>query len=123
MSTVEFQFRGDDARRDERFTLALAEAIGTVVERQGSPVRPIELLVTVRGHRVSVSTPSAPTGRPQSFAAWLRMRLDEHRLTKVALADRLGVSERTVRRWLAGDTEPRFQELLRISSLLGNPPV
>ncbi len=40
-----------------------------------------------------------------------------------ALADRLGVSERTVRRWLAGDTDPRFRELLRISSLLGNPPV
>jgi Helix-turn-helix len=122
MSGPEFPVPADDVSGDERLTAALAEAIGSVVEQQGSPNRPIELLVSVRGDQVSVSTAPAP-GNLQAFASWLRFRLDEQRLTKVVLADRLGVSERTVRRWLAGDTEPRFQELLRISSLLGNPPV
>jgi DNA-binding XRE family transcriptional regulator len=122
MSGPDFPVQDDAQSDDERLTSALAEAIGSVVERQGSPSRPIELLVTVRGNQVSVSATPAPA-RLQTFASWLKFRLDEQRLTKVALADRLGVSERTIRRWLAGETEPRFQELLRISSLLGNPPV
>ncbi len=124
MSSIQYQLAQDDApAEDEQLTNALAEAIGTVVEKQGSPHRPLDLLVTVRGDQVSVSAATAPGDRLESFASWLRYRLDEQRLSKVALADQLGVSERTVRRWLAGDTEPRFRELLRISSLLGNSPV
>lgn len=120
---LEFRVPDGEGPREERLTAALAQAIGAMIERHGSPTRRIELLVTLLGDQVSVSTLSAPGPSHESFASWLRSQLDERRLSKVALADRLGVSERTVRRWLAGDTEPRFQELVRISSLLGSPPV
>jgi DNA-binding XRE family transcriptional regulator len=123
MSRLEFRVPDGEGSRGERLTAALAKAIGAIIEQHGSPNPRMELLVTVRGDQVSVSMVSGPGPNTESFASWLRFQLEEQRLTKVALADRLGVSERTVRRWLAGDTEPRFQELLRISSLFGNPPV
>ena len=108
---------------EERLAAALAEAITSIVQERGSPGRSLDLVVSVRKDQVSVSPAPLSQQRPESFASWLRDRLGQAQLSKVALADQIGVSERTVRRWLAGDTEPRFQELLRLSSLFGNPPV
>jgi hypothetical protein len=123
MPRIGRRFAEGDPSTEEALTAALTEAIGTVVEQLGSPVRPIDLLVTVRSDRVSVSEAPARGAQPASFASWLKLRLEDRGLSKVGLAGRLGVSERTVRRWLAGQTEPRFQELVKISGLLGNSPV
>jgi transcriptional regulator with XRE-family HTH domain len=53
--------------------------------------------------------------------AQLRKLLAGHGLTRVALADKLGVDARTVRRWLAGTTPiPRAAEIA-ILSIIGRP--
>jgi DNA-binding XRE family transcriptional regulator len=58
----------------------------------------------------------------QSFAEWLSAALQGHRLTQEAAAEQLGVSVRTVSRWITGATEPGLQHLRRIEEAFGSPP-
>ncbi|MCR6485109.1 helix-turn-helix domain-containing protein [Amycolatopsis sp. OK19-0408] len=55
-----------------------------------------------------------------SFAEWLATALRERGITKEVAADRLGVSAKTVTRWLGGRTEPRLRDLRRIEDELGD---
>lgn len=57
-----------------------------------------------------------------SFAAWMAAVLKREGLTQEAAARQLGVSVRTVNRWVAGDTEPRLRELRRIREVFGEVP-
>jgi DNA-binding XRE family transcriptional regulator len=58
----------------------------------------------------------------QSFAQWLSAALEEHQLTQEAAALQLGVSVRTVGRWITGATQPGLQHLRRIEEAFGSPP-
>jgi hypothetical protein len=58
----------------------------------------------------------------QSFAQWLSAALQRHRLTQEAAALQLGVSVRTVSRWITGATQPGLQHLRRIEEAFGSPP-
>jgi DNA-binding XRE family transcriptional regulator len=58
-----------------------------------------------------------------SFAAWLTDALRREGLSQEAAARQLGVSVRTVSRWVRGQTEPRLRELRRIQELFGQPPL
>jgi transcriptional regulator with XRE-family HTH domain len=40
-----------------------------------------------------------------------------------AAARRLDVSAKTISRWVAGSTEPRLRDLLRIRDIFGEPPI
>ena len=40
-------------------------------------------------------------------------------LTQAELADRMGVHENTIRRWEAGDFEPRSNDLIKLCEILG----
>jgi hypothetical protein len=61
-------------------------------------------------------------GDPTSFADWMAGVLRREGLTMEAAARQLGVSVKTVSRWVGGTTEPRLRDLRRIRELFGEIP-
>jgi hypothetical protein len=68
---------------------------------------------------VSLGTP----GNPANFAAWMSTALRREGLTQEAAARLLGVSVKTVSRWVGGATEPRMRDLRRIQEVFGEVPL
>jgi len=71
--------------------------------------------------------PPHPAGRDairgaQSFAEWMAAALRRDGLTHEVAARRLGVSVKTVSRWVGGETEPRLRDLRRIHDVFGEVP-
>jgi Helix-turn-helix len=58
----------------------------------------------------------------ESFAEWMAGVLRREGLTMEAAARQLGVSVKTVSRWVGGTTEPRLRDLRRIRDLFGEIP-
>lgn len=66
----------------------------------------------------------AESGRhPESFAEWMSSALRREGLTQEAAARQLGVSVKTVSRWVGGATEPRMRDLRRIQEVFGEVPL
>jgi DNA-binding transcriptional regulator YiaG len=59
----------------------------------------------------------------ESFADWMAGVLRREGLTMEAAARQLGVSVKTVSRWVGGATEPRLRDLRRIRELFGEIPL
>jgi hypothetical protein len=57
-----------------------------------------------------------------SFAEWMAGVLAREGLTIESAARQLGVSVKTVSRWVGGSTEPRLRDLRRIHELFGEVP-
>lgn len=68
------------------------------------------------------SGPGGPLPEFGSFATWLADVLRKEGLSQEAAARQLGVSVRTVSRWVRGQTEPRLRDVRRISEVLGPVP-
>jgi DNA-binding XRE family transcriptional regulator len=64
-----------------------------------------------------------PPGQPESFAEWMSSALRREGLTQEAAARQLGVSVKTVSRWVGGATEPRMRDLRRIQEVFGEVPL
>ena len=60
--------------------------------------------------------------RAATFADWMGTALRREGLTQEAAARQLGVSVKTVGRWVGGETEPRLRDLRRIQDLFGELP-
>lgn len=58
----------------------------------------------------------------ESFAEWMAGVLRREGMTMEAAAKQLGVSVKTVSRWVGGATEPRLRDLRRIRELFGEIP-
>jgi DNA-binding XRE family transcriptional regulator len=70
------------------------------------------------------ATPPRRDGQPaETFAAWMASALRREGLTQEAAARQLGVSVKTVSRWVGGATEPRMRDLRRIQELFGEVPI
>jgi DNA-binding XRE family transcriptional regulator len=65
--------------------------------------------------------PNRPEHR--SFAEWLAGVLKREGLSQEAAARQLGVSVKTVSRWVGGETEPRLRDLRRIHQVFGEAPI
>lgn len=63
-----------------------------------------------------------PDGAP-TFADWMQDVLRTQGLTQEAAARQLGVSVKTVSRWVGGATEPRMRDLRRIQEVFGDVPL
>ena len=73
--------------------------------------------------RPPVAAPRPGTSaRPSTFADWMSTALRREGLTQEAAARQLGVSVKTVGRWVGGETEPRLRDLRRIQELFGELP-
>jgi hypothetical protein len=57
-----------------------------------------------------------------SFADWMASVLRREGMTMEVAARQLGVSVKTVSRWVGGTTEPRLRDLRRIRELFGDIP-
>jgi DNA-binding XRE family transcriptional regulator len=62
-------------------------------------------------------------GQPANFADWMSVALRREGLTQEAAARLLGVSVKTVSRWVGGATEPRLRDLRRIQEVFGETPL
>lgn len=88
----------------------------TEVIRQGQPA------TAAADHATSPD----PSGRPdasETFAKWMSSALRREGLTQEAAARQLGVSVKTVSRWVGGATEPRMRDLRRIQEVFGEVPL
>ncbi len=56
------------------------------------------------------------------FARWMSELIHSRKMSQEATARMLGVSLKTVNRWVNGRTEPRMRELRRIQEAFGVPP-
>jgi hypothetical protein len=66
---------------------------------------------------------SGIAGHPDTFAGWMSTALRREGLTQEAAARLLGVSVKTVSRWVGGATEPRMRDLRRIQEVFGEIPI
>jgi hypothetical protein len=69
-----------------------------------------------------VATMAPADAAAASFADWMAGVLRREGLTMEAAARQLGVSVKTVSRWVGGTTEPRLRDLRRIRELFGDLP-
>ncbi len=86
----------------------------------GAPDAPLRVAITVDGRQVDVRIED-PSAAPADFPSWFRATLEARGVTQGEASDLLDVSRRTVCRWLAGDTSPRFDELQRLERVFGRP--
>jgi len=87
---------------------APAAAAGASEPAEPAPAEPVAL--------------GAP-GQPETFAEWMSTALRREGLTQEAAARQLGVSVKTVSRWVGGATEPRMRDLRRIQEVFGQVPL
>jgi hypothetical protein len=83
-----------------------------------SLLRADELTAAQAGQR----PPEVAVSGSTSFADWMSGVLRREGLTMEAAARQLGVSVKTVSRWVGGTTEPRLRDLRRIRELFGEIP-
>ena len=110
----------------EEVAAAVEHAFDDALSRRSD--EPLEVRLRVLGERIEIEfqTPAAgnrvlsPTG---SFASWLSNQLKTRGLSQEAAVRRIGVSLKTVSRWVRGETEPRFRELSLINSAFGEQPL
>ncbi len=76
---------------------------------------------TVSTQPAGAGTAADGSGVP-TFAEWMGGVLRREGLTMEAAARQLGVSVKTVSRWVGGTTEPRLRDLRRIRELFGEIP-
>jgi hypothetical protein len=74
---------------------------------------------------VRMPTPATEPRSEQAttFADWMSDVLRREGLTQEAAARQLGVSVKTVSRWVGGETEPRLRDLRRIQERFGDLPL
>jgi Helix-turn-helix len=82
---------------------------------------PVAAAVTGTGSPGGAAAPD-PADVQASFAEWMSGVLRREGLTMEAAARQLGVSVKTVSRWVGGTTEPRLRDLRRIRELFGETP-
>lgn len=88
----------------------------TAAVRQGEPA-------TLAADHAATPDSSVRPDASETFAKWMSSALRREGLTQEAAARQLGVSVKTVSRWVGGATEPRMRDLRRIQEVFGEVPL
>jgi DNA-binding XRE family transcriptional regulator len=88
----------------------------TQAVRQGQPAAPA-------ADYAATPDPGVGADASETFAKWMSSALRREGLTQEAAARQLGVSVKTVSRWVGGATEPRMRDLRRIQEVFGEVPL
>ena len=87
----------------------------------------LNVLFRVRDDTVSMEVlglTTTPTAEDPPFARWMSGLIHSRAMSQEAAARMLGVSLKTVNRWVNGRTEPRMRELRRIKEVFRlSPPL
>lgn len=112
----------DDREAEKAIFRALLDAAGPTGMVQVScrryPNR-VEFDVVPSMAGAPAEPPPSPSVEAPSFGEWMAEALRSKGITREAAAERLGVSVKTVNRWVGGQTEPRLRELRRIQEHFG----
>ena len=85
---------------------------------------PAPVLPLARDHSPQAAEPGlVPEKHTASFAEWMSSALRREGMTQEAAARQLGVSVKTVSRWVGGATQPRMRDLKRIREVFGEVPL
>jgi DNA-binding XRE family transcriptional regulator len=95
---------------------------GLPAARPGAAASVVPVTDTSAGER-GAAVPLGQPGHPATFADWMSTALRREGLTQEAAARLLGVSVKTVSRWVGGTTEPRMRDLRRIQEVFGEVPL
>jgi DNA-binding XRE family transcriptional regulator len=100
----------------------------TVAAGHAPEPRPAEPAPPAVPAAAAAPSPAGPVklglpGHPATFAEWMSTALRREGLTQEAAARQLGVSVKTVSRWVGGATEPRMRDLRRIQEVFGQVPL
>ena len=88
------------------------------------PAGPLRAVPPASGERPAGPRSIIPGGQgAPTFADWMQDVLRTQGLTQEAAARQLGVSVKTVSRWVGGATEPRMRDLRRIQEVFGEVPL
>lgn len=89
-----------------------------------SPANPADLPAVKRAIQAPEARAAGQAAEADdSFATWMAAVLKREGLSQEAAARQLGVSVKTVSRWVGGETEPRLRELRRIREVFGEVPI
>jgi ribosome-binding protein aMBF1 (putative translation factor) len=122
---------GISPKQREEVAAAVERAFASALSRRTSQT--LEVRVRLLGDSIEVEFMSGGAHETEpgqdgahwtgSFAVWLSQELRERGLSQEAAARRIGVSLKTVSRWVRGETEPRFRELALIQGAFGEQPL
>ena len=96
--------------RSARGSGSVAEITAAVAQAANQGIEPVYLNIRVFKEHVEVTVGPHPVPGI-GFRAWFADTLRDTGLSQDAAARRLGVSLKTVNRWLRGHSEPRMREL------------
>ncbi|MFD8492635.1 multiprotein-bridging factor 1 family protein [Amycolatopsis sp. NPDC059657] len=99
---------------------ALLEAAGSGMIQVSCRRYPNRVEFDVLPAETPLLPPPARQEPTATFAEWMAETLRAKGITRETAAGRLGVSPKTVARWLGGQTEPRLRELRRIQEEFGD---
>jgi DNA-binding XRE family transcriptional regulator len=88
-----------------------------------TPLHVVQAAAAEAPAKTSQALPGRGPDGPQAFADWMQDVLRTQGLTQEAAARQLGVSVKTVSRWVGGATEPRMRDLRRIQEVFGEVPL
>jgi DNA-binding XRE family transcriptional regulator len=105
-----------------RTAAGLADAAAAAYNAGQPPVTPVAAPAPAGVSQGTAAQGEPPTD-PATFAEWMSHTLRREGLTQEAAARQLGVSVKTVSRWVGGATEPRMRDLRRIQEVFGETPL
>jgi DNA-binding XRE family transcriptional regulator len=106
---------------DERLERVLRPNRGSAGQGSSPSVSSLQLTIHVLPEHVEVTVGDGARG--VGFRDWLADVLRREGMSQESAARRLGVSLKTVNRWLRGHSEPRMRELRRVREVFGDPPL
>jgi DNA-binding XRE family transcriptional regulator len=120
-----------DAPLDPEANLELQQSVARALLDAASPEGSVQISFRVFPDQVEVEIlrpvgagdqPPAEWTADASFAEWMAALLKREGLTQEAAARHLGVSVKTVSRWVRGLTRPRMRHLRRLVEVFGDVP-